>query len=48
MRLLNTHTLEFEEFVGRHSDSYAILSHRSGYDEVSYKEFRKTRETLKH
>jgi hypothetical protein len=48
MRLLNTHTLEFEEFVGRSSDSYAILSHRSGYDEVSYKEFRKSREAVKH
>jgi hypothetical protein len=48
MRLLNTHTLEFEEFVGRPKESYAILSHRSGDEEVSYKEFRKTRETLKH
>jgi len=48
MRLLNTHTLEFEEFVGRPEESYAILSHRSGDEEVSYKEFRKTREAVKH
>jgi hypothetical protein len=48
MRLLNTRTLEFEEFVGRPSDSYAILSHRSGDEEVSYKEFRKSRDAVKH
>jgi hypothetical protein len=48
MRLLNTHTLEFEEFVGRPEEDYAILSHRSGDEEVSYKEFRKSREAVKH
>jgi hypothetical protein len=48
MRLLNTHTLEFEEFAGRPEESYAILSHRSGDEEVSYKEFRKSREAVKH
>jgi hypothetical protein len=48
MRLLNTTTLEFEEFVGRPTEEYAILSHRWGDEEVSFKEYRKSRETLKH
>jgi hypothetical protein len=48
MRLLNTTTLEFEEFVGRPAEEYAILSHRWGHEEVSFKEYRKSRETLKH
>ena len=48
MRLLNTHTLELEEFVGDPEEPYAILSHRWGDEEVTFKEYRKTRETVKH
>jgi hypothetical protein len=48
MRLLNTTTLEFEEFAGGLTEKYTILSHRWGDEEVSFKEYRKSRETLKH
>lgn len=41
MRLLNTETLEFEEFFDGLIPEYAILSHRWGDREVSYKQFRK-------
>ncbi|KAK4554900.1 hypothetical protein LTR86_008048 [Recurvomyces mirabilis] len=41
MRLLNTSTLEFREFVD--PPPYVILSHRWGDDEVSYEEFVLTR-----
>ncbi|KAI1338012.1 HET-domain-containing protein [Xylariaceae sp. FL0016] len=37
MRLINTKTLQLEEFIGRIPD-YAILSHRWGSDEVSYQD----------
>jgi hypothetical protein len=41
MRLLNSKTLKFEEFLGeagRGIPPYAILSHTWGLDEVSYKD----------
>ena len=41
MRLLNVHSLQFEEFTDRNIPEYCILSHRWGEDEVSFKEFRK-------
>ena len=41
MRLLNTGTREFEEFFDGLMPEYAILSHRWGDKEVSYKQFRK-------
>ena len=41
MRLLNTQTLEFEEFFDVQIPEYAILSHRWGEKEVSFKEMRK-------
>ena len=39
MRLLNIYTLNFEEFLGNDIPPYAILSHRWGSQEVSYKQF---------
>ncbi|KAI4110235.1 MAG: hypothetical protein LQ345_007035 [Seirophora villosa] len=39
MRLLNTSTLEFHDFFDRKIPEYAILSHRWGSDEVSFKDF---------
>ncbi len=41
MRLLNTKTLQFEEFFDSQIPNYAILSHRWGDDEVTFQEFRK-------
>ena len=41
MRLLNTESLEFEEFFDSQIPKYAILSHRWGNEEVTYQEFRK-------
>ncbi|KAI4269769.1 MAG: hypothetical protein LQ337_007090 [Flavoplaca oasis] len=41
MRLLRTKTLEFEEFLDSQLPTYAILSHRWGEHEVSYKEMRR-------
>ena len=38
MRLLNTHTLNFEEFEGQNVPSYAILSHRWEEQEVLFKD----------
>jgi hypothetical protein len=40
MRLINTHTLELEEFVGR-TPPYAILSHTWGSDEVTLQDWLK-------
>ena len=40
MRLLRTKTLEFEDFLDSQLPMYAILSHRWGEHEVSYKEMR--------
>ena len=41
MRLINTNSLEFEEFFKAPSKKYAILSHRWGDNEVSYEEYLK-------
>lgn len=43
MRLLNTKTLQFEEFFDTQVPRYAILSHRWGDDEVTLQDFRKGR-----
>lgn len=48
MRLLDTTSLEFREFPDIPEEPYAILSHRWGSEEVTFKEYRKTRETIKH
>ena len=42
MRLLNAHDLHFEEFYDLDIPRYAILSHRWGQEEVSFKEMRKS------
>ncbi|KIV82698.1 hypothetical protein PV11_04788 [Exophiala sideris] len=39
MRLINTTTLEFQEFFGNHIPKYAILSHTWGEGEVSYQDW---------
>jgi hypothetical protein len=39
MRLINTHTLQFEEFFENSIPAYAILSHTWTNDEVSYEEY---------
>lgn len=39
MRLINTHTLALEEFIGHHIPRYAILSHTWEDDEVSYDDY---------
>ena len=41
MRLLNTRTLQFQEFFDSQIPKYAILSHRWGNEEVTFQEFRK-------
>ena len=43
MRLLHLHTLEFKEFFHADIPPYAILSHRWGKGEISYKDMRKKR-----
>ncbi len=43
MRLLNTISLQFEEFFDSQIPQYAILSHRWGDDEVTFQDFRKGR-----
>ncbi|TKA29108.1 hypothetical protein B0A54_16218 [Friedmanniomyces endolithicus] len=43
MRLLHLTSLEFQEFYGESIPPYAILSHRWGEGEVSYKDMRKKR-----
>nr|POE79808.1 g2-specific protein kinase fin1 [Quercus suber] len=50
MRLLNTHTLQFEEFFDSISNVpyYAILSHRWTPSETSYKHFRANPTNLTH
>lgn len=45
MRLINTETLELQEFFGSVIPEYAILSHRWGDNEVGYKDFVKKRIT---
>jgi hypothetical protein len=48
MRLINTSTLEFKEFMGAVSEPYAILSHTWEDEEVSYQEMcSKTPEVLR-
>mgnify|MGYP001940481588 CR=1 FL=1 len=39
MRLINTHTGLFEEFIGRQIPKYAILSHTWEEEEVSYQDY---------
>jgi Heterokaryon incompatibility protein (HET) len=39
MRLINVHTMEFEEFNGSSTPEYAILSHTWEKEEVSYAQF---------
>lgn len=39
MRLINTETLELEEFVGNNVPKYAILSHTWGNKELTYNQF---------
>ena len=43
MRLLNVHTLNFQEFFDKDIPPYCILSHRWGEQETSYKDFSKGR-----
>jgi len=38
MRLINTLTRDFEEFIGRDVPAYAILSHTWGVEEISFSE----------
>ena len=38
MRLLNTNTFELDEFFGANIPPYAILSHRWGNGEVTFKD----------
>lgn len=40
MRLLNTTTLKFEDFHGIPEEPYAILSHRWGDEEITYKDLK--------
>lgn len=42
MRLLNAHRLHFEEFYDSDTPEYAILSHRWGNEEASFKEMRRS------
>jgi hypothetical protein len=46
MRVLNTTSLEFKEFPDLPDEPYAILSHRWGAEEVTYKEFRKSQDSI--
>lgn len=39
MRLINTYTRVFEEFIGQHIPGYAILSHTWEKEEVSYNDY---------
>jgi hypothetical protein len=48
MRVIDTTTLEFREFPDLPNAPYAILSHRWGAEEVTYKEYRKNREAVQH
>ena len=46
MRLLDTETLQFREFPDLPNKPYAILSHRWGPAEITYKEYRKARDSI--
>jgi hypothetical protein len=43
MRLLDTSTLQFREFHGKHIPYYAILSHTWGEEEISFQELQDSR-----
>ncbi|KAI1638442.1 heterokaryon incompatibility protein-domain-containing protein [Biscogniauxia mediterranea] len=43
MRLINTHTLEIEEYFGDQIPPYAILSHTWGLEELSFQEWQRLR-----
>jgi heterokaryon incompatibility protein (HET) len=43
MRLLNTSSLEFAEFLGDNMPQYAILSHRWEAEEVTYQDMQQSR-----
>ena len=47
MRLINTTTLLFEEFLGKNIPKYAILSHTWGEQEVSFKDMETNAATTK-
>ena len=47
MRLLNSNTLEFEEFFESDRPKYGILSHRWGKEECDLKDFRTITEAAK-
>jgi hypothetical protein len=47
MRLINTRTWLFEEFIGEDIPEYAILSHTWGADEVSYQDYTSGTQTSK-
>jgi hypothetical protein len=48
MRVLDTTTLEFQEFPDLPDEPYAILSHRWRAEEVTFREYRKIRDTIQH
>lgn len=48
MRVLDTETLEFREFPDLPDKPYAVLSHRWSLDEITYKQYRKTRESIQN
>ena len=43
MRLLNVNTLKLHEFFDSDAPQYAILSHRWGNEEITFKDFMKNR-----
>jgi hypothetical protein len=48
MRLINTRTRKFEEFMGRNIPKYAILSHTWEEEEVSYTDYVDSRHLASH
>ncbi|KAM0718092.1 hypothetical protein Q7P37_006424 [Cladosporium fusiforme] len=48
MRVLDTTSLDFEDFPGRPSEPYVVLSHRWGTEEVTFKEYRKNHKQILH
>jgi hypothetical protein len=48
MRLINTRTRKFEEFIGRSIPKYAILSHTWEEEEVSYTDYVEGRHLTSH
>lgn len=47
MRLINTKTMQLEEFASHREQTYTILSHRWGKDEVSFEEWNYPQSKLK-